>query len=60
MELENYGTAAQDARWLSDVARQRVGPDEARWFEVYRRYYSVYFGDDPAVIGWSRQQLAAI
>lgn len=59
MELETYGTAAQDARWLAEAAAQRVGPDEARWFEVYRRYYAIYFGDDPAVISWSRQQLSA-
>ena len=60
MELETYGTAAQDARWLAEVAREWVGPEEAHWFEVYRRYYSVYFGDDPSVINWSRQQFAAL
>ena len=60
MELETYGTAAQDARWLAEVARAWVGPEEAHWFEVYRRYYSVYFGDDPSVINWSRQQFAAL
>ncbi|MBA8793447.1 putative membrane protein [Friedmanniella endophytica] len=58
MELEPYPGVVEDARWLWDVAAERVGADEARWFTTYRRYYSVYFGDDPLVVPWAREQLA--
>ncbi len=57
MELEPYDGVATDARWLADVVREQVGAEEFAWFEVYRRYYSVYYGDDPTVVAWARTQL---
>ena len=55
LELESYRDADSDARWLSGIAAERLGAD-ARWIDVYRRYYAFYYSMDPAIIDWCARQ----
>ena len=55
LELETYRDAESDARWLAAIAAERLGSD-ARWIEVYRRYYAAYYAMDPAIIDWCARQ----
>jgi putative membrane protein len=61
LELESYAEAAEDSAWLESVAVERLGPDVARWIEVYRRFYGFYFSNahafDPVLYGWCLRQL---
>lgn len=58
LELEHYAEAAADAQWLHQVVVERLGHDVARWIDVYRRYYAVYFSMDVSLHPWCLAQLA--
>jgi putative membrane protein len=61
LELEPYPEAAADALWLGQLAVQRLGPDTARWLDVYRRFYGFYYSMtydvEPLAYAWCLRQL---
>lgn len=57
IELESYPDAAADARWLAGKAAERLGDAEARWLDVYRRFYGFYYSMDPTLIDWCAAQI---
>ncbi|HEY9289826.1 MAG TPA: PH domain-containing protein [Microlunatus sp.] len=60
MGMEQYPVVVQDQQFLHDLAVTRYGPyvdDLAHWLDVYRRYYAVYYADDPMVYPYSIDQL---
>lgn len=63
LELEGYEGATEDARWLTEVAVQRLGTEATHWIGVYRRfygfYYSICFDHEPAVYAWCLRQLGS-
>jgi putative membrane protein len=64
LELESYGGAADDSRWLEQQAVQRWGTDTAHWIAVYRRFYGFYFSNafefDTKLYDWCRRQLTPL
>jgi putative membrane protein len=54
---QSYPEALADSHWLAGLAVDRLGGDTAHWIEVYRRFYAIYYGDDPAVYPWALAQL---
>ncbi|MGI8457639.1 MAG: PH domain-containing protein [Propionibacteriaceae bacterium] len=54
---QSYPEALADSHWLAGLAVERLGSDTAHWIDVYRRFYAIYFGDDPSVYPWALAQL---
>ncbi len=53
----SYPEAPADSGWLAGQAVERLGGDTAHWIDVYRRFYAIYYGDDPEVYPWALAQL---
>ncbi|QDP94568.1 PH domain-containing protein [Microlunatus elymi] len=60
MGMEQYPDVLDDQRFLHELAINRYGPyvlDLEHWLDVYRRYYAIYYADDPMVYPYSIEHL---